>query len=98
MSSYRLTKSAETDLLEIWLSIAQDDLAAADRVAGSLTEAFGLLATQPKMGRARPELSSKLRSFPKDRYIIFYRLAPDALEIVRVLHSSRDTEHIVGDL
>jgi toxin ParE1/3/4 len=40
----------------------------------------------------RPELWSDLRSFPARRYVIFYRLLGDTLEIVDVVHGSRDIE------
>lgn len=42
------------------------------------------------MGIDRPELASNLKSFPVDRYILFYRQIENGVELVRVLHSSRD--------
>ena len=97
MNQYRVTEPADSDLLDIWLSIAPDDLAAAEHVLGGFFDTFVLLGQNPKMGRARPELSRKLRSFPKGKYIIFYHLVTDGIEIVRVLHGSRDLESIFGE-
>ena len=45
------------------------------------------------MGRARPELSGGLRSFPtRTPYIIFYLPNDDGLLVVRVLHHARDID------
>jgi toxin ParE1/3/4 len=96
MSQYRLSGDADSDLMAIWLSIADNDIDAADRVMKAIVDKFVLLAKNTKMGRARPELAPRLRSFPEGKYIILYRLAPDAIEIVRVLHGARDIESIFG--
>jgi toxin ParE1/3/4 len=70
-------------------------MAAADRWVDELDAAFSRLATQPLMGRARPELAPDLRSFPFRRYVIFCIPLPDGIDLVRVLHSARDID---GDL
>ena len=64
MSCARFTNSAEEDLLELWLTIAEENLVAADESLDSIKTTALLLATQPEMGRARPELADRLRSFP----------------------------------
>jgi len=51
-----------------------------------------LLATQPLMGRVRDELLVGLRSFPFGRYVIFYMVVEDGVDVVRVLHSRRDLD------
>ena len=43
-------------IAEIWAHIADDSLRAADRWIDQLDEQFQLLATQPRMCRARDEL------------------------------------------
>lgn len=93
MSRIRYTHSAEADLLELWLAIAEDNLAAADESLDSIQSTLSLLATQPGMGRARPELADGLRSFStRTPYIIFYVPEKDGLLIVRVLHHARDID------
>jgi toxin ParE1/3/4 len=51
-----------------------------------------MLAGAPAMGRARPELGDRVRSFVADRYVIFYRPLEQAagIEVIRVLHGARD--------
>ena len=81
---------AHCDLAEIWSFIADDSEAAADRFLAVLQRKFRLLATQPQMGRLRPELMLELRSFPVGRYVAFYLAMADGIELLRVLHGARD--------
>ena len=83
---------AEADTLEIWAYIAQDSLAEADRWVDPLDESLALWATQPKMGRAREELSPGIRSLPFGRYVVFFEPLADGIDVVRVLHGSRDLD------
>ncbi len=93
MSRIRFTSLAEADLLELWLTIAEENLVAADKSLDIIQETVALLANQPEMGRSRPELASGLRSFPtRTPYIIFYLPKEDGLLIVRVLHHARDID------
>ena len=83
---------AETDILEIWGYIAEDSVVAADRWVDKLDEKFALWATQPMMGRARDELSPGIRSLAIGRYVVFFQPLPDGIDVVRVLHGSRDID------
>ena len=86
----RRTARAEQDLFDIWLGVAQDDLAAADRVIDRLEAATDLLADNPRMGPARPDIAAELRYFPVQRWLILYRVTDDAVEVVRYVHGARD--------
>jgi toxin ParE1/3/4 len=88
---------AAADILDIWDHIAEDSLDQADRWVDKLDEKFGILATQPLMGRAREELAPDLRGFPFGRYVIFYVPIEGGIDIVRVLHSSRDVDAAFGE-
>jgi toxin ParE1/3/4 len=90
MNRYRVSDAARSDLDEIWFYIAQDNTDAADRFLRAVVSRFPKLAATPQMGRAREELSPRLRSFPVGRYIIFYRPMENSIEIARVLHGARD--------
>jgi toxin ParE1/3/4 len=55
-----------------------------------------LLAGNPEIGRLRPELSVQgLRSFPVQTHVIFYLAQQDGIEVVRVLHGSRDIPSLI---
>ena len=85
------TDRAQADLLEAWLYIAEDNLAAADRVLDSLEQEGKVLLLQPLMGRARPELGSAVRSWPTSTpYVLFYEADGTGLTVLRVLHHARD--------
>jgi len=93
MTVIRFTRSAETDLLELWLNIAEDNLVAADESLDVIQAVVSVLSGQPEMGRARPELADGLRSFPtRTPYMIFYTPYDDHLLVVRVLHHARDID------
>jgi toxin ParE1/3/4 len=92
MTRYRLSQRAERDLEDIWLYIAQNDELAADLMVGKIIDKFPMLAKFPGAGRQRDELMAGIRSFPVKPYIIFYGLSQGVVEIVRILHQSRDVE------
>lgn len=86
---------AESDLDEIWWYIAQDSPDNADRFLDRLQERFLALADFPKMGISRDDIQAGLRSQPVGNYLIFYFPLADGIEIVRVLHGSRDVENLL---
>ena len=89
---------ARLDLIEIWTYVADDNEAAADRLLRRIESALSMLAGTPLAGRARPELSPEIRSFPIGNYIIFYMVLPSAIDVVRVLSRYRDIgEDDMGD-
>jgi toxin ParE1/3/4 len=86
----RRSPKARSDLLEIWLYIAERNPAAADRVLDAIEHVFGLIAAQPLIGRQRPELSAGIRSFAVMSWVVFYRAHDQFVDIVRVVHGARD--------
>jgi len=97
MPSLVVRPRALTDLAEIWAYIAEDSPERADAFADLLASKLEALARRPGMGRPRPELAADLRSFTVGRYVIFYLAISRGVEIVRVLHGSRDIEAIFED-
>ena len=91
------TAQAEEDLIDIWLHIAHDDVRAADRLLDDIEEKFLLLADQPSLGPARPDIAPGLRYFSVRQYLLLYRKITDGFEIVRVVHSARDVPRLMAD-
>jgi toxin ParE1/3/4 len=87
---------AQCDLIEIWDYIADDSEARADSFIDTIDRKVQAVANRPNMGRSRDELVEGLRSFPVGRYVIYYRIIPGGIEIVRVLHGARDVDAIFG--
>ncbi|WP_146990352.1 type II toxin-antitoxin system RelE/ParE family toxin [Bradyrhizobium macuxiense] len=78
---------AETDLDEIWLFIASDNIAAADRLLDRIGNVFQMLAENPlagppaaRVGYEHSELSGRA----------LLRSISNGVEIVRVLNGARD--------
>mgnify|MGYP001069349311 CR=1 FL=1 len=89
------TQSAQSDLLEAWLFIAEDNPAAADGVLAAIEDEAKALLAQPLMGRARPELAEGVRSWPTStRYILYYLAMPEGITVLRVLHHARDIQQV----
>jgi toxin ParE1/3/4 len=78
------------DLDEIWMTIAMDSPRAADNLARRFFDAEDRLADFPELGEARPDIAPGLRKWTVGNYLIFYRVDPDAVTIVRVVHGARD--------
>ena len=85
---------AENDLEEIWWFIAQDSPDNADRFLDRIQETCLALSDFPKLGVSREELKTDLRSHPVGNYLIFYFPLEDGIDIIRVLHGSRDIERL----
>ena len=92
MAKILLKPQAETDLIEIWVYIAQDNPTAADQLLNTIDDKCLTLAESPLIGKARDELVPGVRSFPVGNYVLFYQLTEDGIEIIRVLHGARDIE------
>ena len=93
MRELRYTNDAARDLADISIHIASEsgsrDLAR--RFTERIRAKCRLLASLPAtLGTARPELRPDIRSTPCQAYVIFFRYQGDTLEIVNVLHGSRD--------
>ena len=87
---------AEVDIGEIVWYISADNPSAAARVREAIQVTSELLASVPEMGGVygfAEDVLSDIRFVPiKDfnKYILFYRVHGNVLEIIRVLHGARD--------
>ena len=87
-----MSKKAEKDLEDLWVYLAKRNDIAGDLQVAKLLDRFPMLAQFPTMGVSRDRLLEGLRSFPVKPYIIFYILIPDGIEVLRIIHQSRDIE------
>jgi toxin ParE1/3/4 len=83
MARYTKRPRAEADLLEVWQFIATDSPRAADRLLDRIEARCRLLADNPRLGRARPEIAPDARAWVVGRYPILYRAQDGGIEIVR---------------
>ncbi len=93
MTSRQLTlaPAAKTDLKDIYQhGLRQWGQAQSDSYLETLKNKLWSLTEQPLMGTERPELLPGIRSLPIESHILFYRVASDRVEIIRVLHGRQD--------
>ncbi len=96
MKKFRLSAEAAGDLTEIFDYIAQDSVAAAQRVRGGIHDQLRKLAQTPGTGHRRPDLTSEsLLFWPPYSYLIIYQPASNPLHVVAVLHGRRDVRRIL---
>lgn len=86
----RRLPQAVRDVDNIWDMIAAHDPTAAKRLTHRIAAKTGILADYPESGRARPEVGEGVRSLVAGKYLILYRIGPDSVDIVRVVHGARD--------
>jgi toxin ParE1/3/4 len=97
------TPQAWRDVVELASFIAEDNLDAAERFLDAVEQTFALLASMPMMGRMcefeSPQAQGlrmwRIRGF--ERYLVFYRPIDKGINVVRVLHGSRDIERLFED-
>ena len=97
MSELSFSPTARRDLHAILDYIARDNPRSAIAVVQKIEQKSRLLADSPEMGILREDLAPALRVWPVGRYLIFYRPASDGIDVVRVVHGSRDWERLFDD-
>jgi toxin ParE1/3/4 len=96
--AHRLAAQARAELDHIWDHIARETGSAdlADRQINAITDRFSLLATWPRIGRARDDLRPGLRSLPAGEYVIIYRVEDEDAVILHVFHGRQDIDTLLG--
>ena len=94
MRVVKVAATAEQDLQDILEYVSQNNLPAADKLIRDIVRKFAFLRDNPQAGILRSRLMINLRSFVTRNYFIFYLPIENGIEILRVLHSSRDIEAI----
>jgi toxin ParE1/3/4 len=90
----RYTRRARADLLEIWEWIASEKPATADRVYDAIEKRCNTLRQNSQLGRPRPEIAEGARSLVIERWIVFYRIVEDGVQIVRIVDGARDLSKV----
>lgn len=97
MKSYVLTPAAIQDLQTIRSFIASDNPEAARRVLKTLRSAIRKLTKHPGTGHTRQDLADPKHSFLLVySYFIVYRAGTNPLQVIRILHSARDVQALLG--
>lgn len=94
MAAFHLTNAAKADLKDIGRYTQKRwDIVQRNQYLSMLDRCFQELAAEPFKGRDCSDIRDGYRRYRAGSHVIFYRqVAPDTLEIVRVLHSRMDIE------
>jgi toxin ParE1/3/4 len=87
---YVLQPLAVRDIVEAAKYIAQDNAVAARRWRQEILAACEAIDKVPCIGHIPKGLPAGIRVFPKGSYLIFYRVTPVGVSVIRVLHAARD--------
>ena len=94
----RFSREADTDLAAIRAYISLDNPRRAEIFTRQLVTACLAIADAPLGWTLIPRYERLgLRRKSYRQYLIFYRVHPDRIEIVRVLHGRRDVDRILSE-
>ena len=102
MARLIVREKADADIDEIAQFIANDNLDAGRGFYDAVLHDLQQLAAMPRMGAKRHARDPKLkdlRSWPVGgyrNYLIFYLALDDGIDVLRVLHGSRDVDRIIA--
>lgn len=89
MSSYKLSRRADRELLEIYLyGLEQFGPLQAARYKAELDRCFELLASMPRMGRAADHLRQGVRRHEHVSHVILYKEFKQHIRILAIVHGS----------
>ena len=94
MSQPNFSLAAVKDLREILEFVARDNPKAAVAIVDKLEEVCNRLAENPHMGSPREDLRTRLRCFTSGSHVIYFRPTDHGIDVLRVLHGSRDATAI----
>jgi toxin ParE1/3/4 len=98
MAAYALTREARSDLVRIARrSAAQWGLRQRNRYMAELIGHIELIASRPHMGRVRDEVGTGVRGTLHGPYVVFYRLVRSRVEVLRIIHMSRDITRAIAN-
>jgi toxin ParE1/3/4 len=86
------TDQAEGDLRKILLDLAQLSVTAGQRLVEMIKQKSLWYAERPEVGVLRDDLAPGLRCFMIWNYLIFYRSVAGGIELIRIIHGSRNIQ------
>ena len=98
MSRVTRTHQADVDLDDIWLHVAMDSPAAADKLIDRIVETCEALAAHPNPGPVRREIAPDLRMLVIGQYLVLYRVRNEGVQVARVVHGARRLEGLFDDI
>ncbi len=97
MMRYQLSAQARRDLLDIWQSIADDNLDADDKVILKIEAAMQSLAVHPGFGHQRTDVpDNRYRFWSVYSFLLAYRIDTTPITFARIVHGARNVRRLFG--
>jgi toxin ParE1/3/4 len=98
-------EAAKGDLISQWVWYAENaNIEVADRFLRAVDDTLNVLSTQPESGASFLVLKTKLQGMRRvpvsggfEKILLFYFPLRDGVDLVRVVHGSRDLEMLLAD-
>jgi toxin ParE1/3/4 len=94
MSRIRRTRRSTVDTTSIWAYIAERNFPAADARVMRIDATLQLLADNPFMGEAVPDLRAGVRRFTLGNYLLYFEPMGDGIRLLRVVHAARQIDDL----
>ena len=99
MAKVLFTPLATEDLQQIWNYLEEvAGVKFANKFLIEIRDKCLMLTEFPELGRFRHDFILNLRSFPFKKYVIFYMPIDDGIDVLRIIHSSRNIEQIFDEM
>jgi toxin ParE1/3/4 len=95
---FAISKKTVSDLEEIWLyTVEKWSVAQADRYYNLIFDEINYICKNSQAGKSMEHVRKNYRASKVKSHLIFYRIGPDMIEIIRVLHERMDIESRLSD-
>jgi len=100
MNQVRFSQAAQESLLAIgqFIAVQDQDVKTAMTVLDEIAQRCNQFALFPQMGVGRPKLGERVRCFFVFDYIVIYVPSEKGIDVLDVIHSSRDVVEDYRDL
>ena len=98
MAKYFLANKAVDDLSDIWnytYNVWSEQQA--DNYYQRLIDCCGYISENPGLGKCYDEIDTGILGYKAKQHIIFYRVAQQNIEILRILHGRMDLKNRMQD-
>jgi toxin ParE1/3/4 len=93
MKRFTLSPRAQADIEEIWdYTVEHRNVGQAEVYLRKIKTAVEDVADSPRLGRPCEEVRAGYRKYSAASHVLFYRMTPDGVDIVRILHQRMDFE------
>jgi len=95
---FSISKKAVSDLEEIWLyTVEKWSVEQADRYYNLIFDEINYICKNSNAGKPMEYVRKGYRASKVKSHLIFYRVLPGMIEIIRILHERMDIENRLND-